>query len=392
MNLSTTEMQAITKGLDKIDNRLNQELPELRDRLLTLEQRQSMATAPADLRTSVRRPEGEALVLRSADDFHRHYRGGDAEPVGLADFLRAVAGMKASEVAKKSLSVGVDTGGGFAVPRETAGRILGAMVPASTVLQAGAGVMPVGEAKTLTTAAINAIPTAAWRNEGENIAESEPTFRSIVTTPRSLAFRFKVTRELLADAPRMETQLQTVIAQAMAKAWDATALRGSGTAPEPRGIRNTSGVHIRTNGTNGATGPDWADLMDAYAEILAADCPAPNACIMSPRSWLRLFGATDLQGQPLLAPEPLRGLQFLVTSQIPKNITTGTSNDTTEVYLGNFGLCDFMMRESAPGGSPVTIQISDNDANTGHVTFIGHARGDFSVWYPAGFAVVTGLR
>jgi len=241
--------------------------------------------------------------------------------------------------------------------------------------------------KTLTTAAIASIPTAAWRAESGAIAESDPTFRSILTTPQSLSFRFRVSRELLNDAPMMEQALETVIAQAMARTLDRTGLRGSGTAPEPRGLRFTPGVTLKASGPNGFAGPGWDTIMSAYMDILALDCPAPNAVIMSPRSWSRLFGATDTTGQPLQAPEPLRGLQYLVTSQIPNNIVTGTNNDTSEIYVGNFSLCNWMMREE------VTIQrLDEAHATTGEVGFVGHVRADFSVFYPAGFAAVTGLR
>jgi HK97 family phage major capsid protein len=376
---------ALTKA-----RRAEEQALELADRMLTLEQR-GLNAPPADLRMSPRDPEDGVHVLRSAADFRNHFRG-NSEPVGLRDFLKAVCGMKASAAATKSLSVGIDTAGGFLVPTDTAGRLMAAMVPASTVLQAGCGVLPVPAAKLLSTAVVNAIPTPAWRNEGGLIAESPPTFRSVVTTPRSLAFRFSVTRELLMDAPQMDQKLNDVIGQAMAKAWDYTALRGSGTAPEPRGIRNTTGVHVRGKGDNGGAGPTWDDLISAYADILSADCPPPKAVIMSPRSWKRLFGATDLQGQPLQAPDALRGLRFLVTSQLPENLTTGTSTDTSEVIMGDFACCDFMMREGATDGGLVTVQMTDNDANTGRVTFIAHLRGDFTVWYPQAFAVITGVR
>jgi len=379
--------EQITKLLDAVESKLNHQLPELADRVLSLEQR---GNNPPKADTNGTPRSGRAagtLVLRSAEDVRRHFSGGTAEPIGLRDFLRGVAGMKTTEAVTKALSVGTDSAGGFAVPRGTAGSIVEAMVPVSSLLRAGVGIIPVGDMKTLTTAAIASIPTATWRAESAAIAESDPTFRSILTTPQSLSFRFKVSRELLADAPMMEQALETVIAQAMARALDRTGLRGTGTAPEPRGLRFTPGVTLKASGPNGFAGPGWDTIMSAYMDILALDCPAPNAVIMSPRSWSRLFGATDTTGQPLQAPEPLRGLQYLVTSQIPNTIVTGTSNDTSEIYVGNFSLCNWMMREE------VAIQrLDEAHATTGEVGFVGHVRADFSVFYPAGFAVVTGLR
>ena len=66
--------------------------------------------------------------------------------------------------------------------------------------------------KQYTTAAVDNIPTAAWRLESGNLAESAPTFRAVVAAPKSLAFYFKASRELLADAANMDAALNVAIA------------------------------------------------------------------------------------------------------------------------------------------------------------------------------------
>ena len=379
--------EQLSKMLDRVEQKISVELPEMADRILGLEQRNSGSPPAVSINGAPRsnRASGE-LVLRSAADMRAHFGSSTAAP-SLVDFCRGVAGMKTSELATKALSVGTDNLGGFAVPRGTAGQILEALVPASTLMQAGVGIQPIGDMRSLTTAAVNAIPNAQWRAEAGAIADSDPTFRSVVSTPQSLSFRFRVSRELLADSPGMEQALEVVIAQAMARALDRAGLRGSGTAPEPRGLRFTTGVTLRASGPNGFAGPGWDTIMGAYQDLLALDSPPPTSVIMSPRSWARLFGATDTTGQPLQAPEPLRGLQFLTTSQIPNSLVVGTSNDTTEVYIGDFRMASWMMREE------LTIQrLDDQHALTGEIGLVGHVRADFSAFYPQAFAVVTGLR
>ena len=111
--------------------------------------------------------------------------------------------------------------------------ILSAMAPVSSLMQAGVGILPLEDgAKTYTTAAVNTIPTAAWRAEAGTVATSDPAFRAVVATPRSLAFQFKISRELLADGQNIKEALNNAIAQAFAKELDRAGLRGSGTAPE----------------------------------------------------------------------------------------------------------------------------------------------------------------
>lgn len=386
--------ELLVKALDKIEPKL-QQLPELAtqqrelaDRLQSLEQKH-VARADSDLRQSPADSERDGpLMLKTAADFRAHYRdAAGAERVGLADFLRGVAGMKTSALATKALSVGTDTAGGYAVPRGTFGEIMSALVPNSSLLMAGAAVSPVGDMKTLTTAVVNAIPTAAWRLENGAIAESDPTFRSVVTTPQSLSFRFKVSRELLQDAPNMQAALMKVVAQSMAKEMDRAGLRGTGTAPEPRGIRNTSGVYVVGSGTDGAAGPGYDTVLSVFDDILGQDAPMPTAAIMSPRSWVRLMSATDTTGQPKQRPSALDKMLFVPSSQVPNNLTAGASTDCSELYIGDFSMLSFMMRET------VTFQVlPELYAENGQVGFIGHVRADVSIWYPSAFAVVTGLR
>ncbi|HVR48801.1 MAG TPA: phage major capsid protein [Pseudorhodoferax sp.] len=299
-----------------------------------------------------------------------------------------MAGVRSSPEVMNALSTGTDTAGGYTVPSFLMPGILGAMVPASSLLLAGAGVVPLEEgAKTYTTAAIGTVPTAAWRAESGALAVSDPVFRAVVATPRSLAFTFKVSRELLADGQGIEQALNAAIGQSFAKALDKAGLRGSGVAPEPRGILNTAGIQDVGNGTNGAALAGYANLFSAVQSILQADAPMPTAAIMSHRSRVKLGGLTDSTGQPLQVPDMLKNVQMIGTSQVPNNLTVGSSNDCSEIYLGDFTHMYFAMREA------VSIQLlRELYAETGEIGFACHVRADVVLNYPAAFAVVTGVR
>lgn len=331
-------------------------------------------------------------VLRTSDDFARHYQGHSAasrdDPFDMADFLRGVANLKTTPSVKNALSVGTDAGGGYAVPGVLMPGILGALTPASSLLQAGAGIIPLDVgAKTFTTAAVDTIPTASWRSESGSVAVSDPAFRAVVATPRSLSFMFKVSRELLADAIGLTAALNQTIAQAFAKELDRVGLRGTGTAPEPRGLLNTSGVHAVGNGAAGAALAGYANIFSAAQAILAADAPMPTAAIMSPRSLVKLGALLDSTGQPVAVPPMLAPMRMIATSQIPNNLTVTTSSDCSEIYVGDFSRMYFAMREQ------VSIQLlNELYAGTGEIGFACHVRADVVVNYPAAFAVVTGVR
>ena len=330
-------------------------------------------------------------AMRTPADFRAHYASNSTtrgEKPNIADFVRGVAGMPTTDAVRASLAIGTDTSGGYLVPGLVMPKILEAMVNTSAVLSAGAGIVPLVEgAKTYTQVAIDNIPTAAWRAENGAVAESDPTFRAVVATPRSLAFYFKVSRELLADGANIESALIVAIAQSFARELDRVALLGSGTAPEPRGLKNTTNVLSVANGANGAALSSYANIFSALQATLQVDAPLSTAAIMSPRSLVKLGGLTDSTGQPLQKPDMLKEMQFLATSQVPNTLTVGTSADCSEIYVGDFTRMVFMMREF------MSIQKLDQAfATTGQIAFIGHVRADIAVQYPKAFAVVSGVR
>jgi HK97 family phage major capsid protein len=326
-------------------------------------------------------------VLRTAQDFQAHYKTEEA-PMALSAFLRGVARMKTTPEATRALSVGTATAGGYALPRVVMPEILAALVPASSLLSAGAGIVPLGDgAKDYSFAAVDALPVASWRFENGAVAESEPTFKEIVVTPRSLSFVVKISRELLADGANVETALQIAIAQAFAKETDRVGLRGLGVAPEPRGLLNTVGINTVTNGAAGAVLAGYGNLFSAVQANLQADAAMPNAAIMAPRSLVKLGALVDTTGQPLMVPTMLKDVQLLSSSQIPVNLTVGASTDCSEIYMGDFSKMIFGMRES------LNVQLLDESfALNGQIGFLCHARMDVAVLYPKAFTLVTGVR
>ena len=330
--------------------------------------------------------------LRTAEDFRAHYanQAGVRQHHGLtmADFLRGAARMKTTDMAQRALSVGVDSAGGYAVPEILMPGVLSALAPASSLINAGATIMPLpGAGKSFAIAGIDALPTAAWRNENAAVAESEPTFREIVLTPRSLSFMVKISRELLADGMGVDVGLYQAIGQAMAAEIDRAGLRGSGSAPEPRGLLNIAGVNAVTNGAAGASLASYANIFSAAQAILAADGGMPTAAIMSPRSLVKLGGLADTTNQPLRVPAMLEPIRFISTSQIPNNLTVGGSTDCSEIYVGDFSHLIFGMREQ------LSIQtLEERYADYGQIAFVVHARLDVAVTNPKRFAIVTGVR
>jgi HK97 family phage major capsid protein len=333
---------------------------------------------------------GSVKVLRSVEQIREHFadRGGRQSGLGLADFLRGVAGMRTTELATRALAVGTDSAGGYAVPTVLMPGILEALVPASSLIQAGAGILPLSDgAKSYNFAAIDTLPTPAWRAENGAVAESGPTFKNIEIKPRSLSFMVRLSRELLHDAANIENALHQAIALAYAVEIDRAGLLGTGTAPEPRGLKNTSGIQTVTNGTDGALLAGYANILAGVEKILTVNGPMPTAAIMAPRSLVRLGGLVDTLGQPLEVPSLLSGVKLLQTSQVPTTLTVGASSDASNIFLGDFTKMYVCMRES------LNVQmLTEHFADYGEVGFVCHSRIDFAVQYPQSFCLISGVR
>jgi HK97 family phage major capsid protein len=153
---------------------------------------------------------------------------------------------------------------------------------------------------------------------------------------------------------------------------DRAGLRGTGTAPEIRGILNTTGIQAVTNGTNGASlaTTAYTNFISGVQALLAADAPMPTGAIMSPRSLTVLGGLLDTTNQPRRQHAILDNTRFIATSQIPNNLTVGSSSDCTEIYLGDFSKVIFFMREG------VSVQLlKETFAEAGRRTLSPKAGG-----------------
>ncbi len=325
-----------------------------------------------------------AIASRLNVDHH----DGDGQAPTLSGFLRGIAGMGVTPSIRAALERGTDASGGYLTPDILMPGVLNALVPASSLLSAGANVAYLeGIGKSFQMAATDTIPTASWRDEGGNVAVSEPTFRAVTVTPQSLSFIFKISRELLQDSD-VEDALRTAIAQAFAKEMDRAGLRGSGTAPEIRGLLNITGVNTLEMGSgDGLALTDYKPFISARRLIADADAPLPTAAIMSTREDESVANFADTTGQPLRRPDALKNWKFQTTSQIPTDLTVGTSDDTSEMYVGDFSNFTFFMRQA------VSIQrLSELYAETGEIGFVAHARLDVAAAYPKAFTVITGAR
>ena len=328
------------------------------------------------------------------------------ERFSMGRFVRGLATgeWKGAAAEHRAMSEGSLAGGGYLVPAPVAAGIIDRARNASVMIQAGAVTVPM-DSQTLAMARIaqtSGDPSPAWHAEAATIAASDMVFEKVVLTAQTLAAICQLSVELAEDATNIDSVISDALGKTLGLELDRACIRGSGTSPEPRGIRFQSGVNVDTAlfGTNGsvinASSPSgavaWIWAAKQVAALWAAN-EAPNAALWAPRTAGSLDQLVDTTGQPLRPLPSCAALLKLQTASIPINLVVGTSNDCSEAYFGDFSKAligmrtNLMLEVSRIGNVGATSLFS-----TLQVGIRAYLRADFQLARPAAFRVVTGLR
>lgn len=290
--------------------------------------------------------------------------------VSFAGYLRAkLVGAKTAEE-KRVLAEAVDAAGGFTVPdllsREFIDRLRNALVS----IRAGARTLNVQSDKNI-IARVATDPTVAWRAENAIIPPSDPVFDAVTLTPQWLGTIVITSRELLMDSVNLDEILPRALTASMAVELDRVALVGTGTAPQPRGVFNTTGVASVAVG--GAL--TWDKVLDGLAATAGANAAPPTAVILHPTTYYKLIATKDTQTRYL---EPPAGV-------VPPILNT-TSMPVANGLVGDFADLILAYR------SPIQIEIlRERYVENFQVGFLVWARFDVGVAHPASFARFTGI-
>lgn len=327
----------------------------------------------------------EVKVLGRGDKFTDGKSHASRAGFGFGEFIASMVRGTNNPDIRASLSEGTDSAGGYTVPSHLMREMIDAMRARTVAVQAGALTIPLETEKT-TIARLDSDPAAGWRMELGNVAAGNPTFGAVSFQARSLACLVKVSRELLEDSINIDSALMQAFAGAMAVELDRVALFGSGTAPEPRGVFNTTGVSVVSMGANGAALTGYGNLLDAIYELEAANAGAPTAMVMAPRTSRVLNGLVDSTGQPLNAPAAVTAVPRLVSTVVPINQTQGTATNASTVVVGDFSNLLIGVR------TQLRIEvIRELFASTMEYAFLAHLRADVAVAQPKSFALIKGV-
>ncbi len=248
--------------------------------------------------------------------------------------------------------------------------------------------------------------TAAWVAENGAMTPTDQTFGQQSMSVSKLMAGTKLSNELLADGdPAVGEIIQQDLARVISLKLDLGIFEGTGTAPEIRGLANTTGVTTGASlGANGAT-PSIDNLFDAFYALNAVNITDQEnwAFVMHPRVLNTFRKVKDTTGNyilanagganaPVLQPAILNTPYYL-SSQLSITRTTGTSTDTTNVYFGRFSDATVFMNGAFTIDMSGVAGDATNSAFWTDQTWIrAKQRVGFLVRRPGAIVVLTGVR
>lgn len=338
-------------------------------------------------------PAAEARTLGPKDSFRSWVEQRSNHPgefgygsLRFGDVLRGLILGPRNELERRALSEGTDSAGGFTVPDILAARWIDRLRNALVVVRAGAQTVPL-TSDLVKVARLATDPTAAWRVENAAVAESDPTFEAVTFTPKSLDVQIKVSRELLEDSINASEMIENALVRSFAVEVDRVCLYGTGTAPQPRGLRTTTGLGEVSQGVNGLALTSYDPIIDTLNQLWIDNVTTPTAAVMAPRTLSTISKFKEATtNAPLARPNVLDGLPFLMTSNVPINETQGTSSLASTLFVGDFSqlLLGFRTQMQVE----VARELYRGNYQYG---FFAHLRFDMQVTHPESFARLIGI-
>lgn len=232
--------------------------------------------------------------------------------------------------------------------------------------------------------------TAYWPGENTAPTEGNNVFGQVTMSPKTLAAYIDVGRRLaLQSSVDVEMLVREDLATTLAIAIDEAALGGAKTNG-PTGVRGTSGIGSVAIGTNGGA-PTWASIVNLVREVEVDNAlNGAAAFVTNPKVKAKLATtprqSSGIEGNFLLpAPfDSLYGYPFVVSNQIPSNLTKGNTSGTCSAML--FGVWSDLM--VGQWGGIELINDNMSLSTTGATRIVALAELDVAVRYPESFAAV----
>jgi HK97 family phage major capsid protein len=233
----------------------------------------------------------------------------------------------------------------------------------------------------------------SWVAENTPLTFTDPGFTRVSLRPKHYGAITEFSRNmLLQSTPDIEALLRADMTNVLARGLDAAAIAGTGTANDPVGILNQTGIGTVSMGTNGAP-LTWAAVLSLIEQVELYNIGDDSrAFISNPRV---RASAMQIPKVPNVAlgfiqddRDMLAGNPFYATTLAPSGGTKGTGSNLSTLLYGNFS--DLLL------GMWSEIDILVNPYaevaySKGNVQVRAMMMVDVEVRHPQSFAVITDL-
>jgi HK97 family phage major capsid protein len=248
------------------------------------------------------------------------------------------------EIQKRALVTSTTAAGGATVATELVS-FLDVLRPAVKAFELGAEFMGGMSSnfslpKQLTDSDFNWV----GENPGADNTDIDATFGQVAFTPKQATGSTSWSRQLLTQSSiDVEAKMRNSLVQRAAIAIDKVALAGTGTANQPKGILNATGVTLMSIGTNGGV-PIFQNLIDMIMDVAVynADRLGIPRYLVTPEIAGYLQGVPKLANtiaQPIWTNEGgqgyINGFKADWSNLLPK---TGTKGTGTNLHAGIAGV------------------------------------------------------
>lgn len=222
--------------------------------------------------------------------------------------------------------------------------------------------------------------TAYWVSESGSPTESAQAFDQVTLAPKTVGAFVDFSRKLMLQSSiDIESFIRGDLAKVLGLEIDRVAINGSGTAPEPRGILNTSGIGSVAGGTNGAA-PTWGNIVDLESAVANANADVGSLYYIT-NTKVRGKGKQTVKAtntaEFIWSGNGMNGYEGLVTNQVPSNLTKGTSSgvcsaiifgNLADLIIGMWGGLDLMVDPytGSTSGTVRVVALQDVDVAVRH--------------------------
>lgn len=231
----------------------------------------------------------------------------------------------------------------------------------------------------------------AWLAETAAATESQPTTAKVTLSPKRISGEVQFSKQsVIQSALAVEPMLRQDMLSEYSVQVENSAINGNGTAPNPRGIRNVSGIGSVIGGTNGAT-LNWGHIVGLESAVANVNAePDVNSGYLvntKTRGWAKqtLKAAGFQQFLWDNGAQPLNGYRAEVTNNVPSNLTKGTASGIASSAIFS-SMWDMLVI-----GTFGAIELTYDDvtmASNGMNRLILNAFIDVGCRRPANFAVM----